>query len=206
MSHNIAPVRMSVDQLEGAAAVLARAAVDDPIFVHCLPDSAERARGVPLIMQYFLKLGLTHGEIWTTPGPISGAAWWSRPNDPKISPEDREAAGLSAVAGAWGEGAFGRFRDFAADISEVASAAADRLHWHLSWIGVEPAQQGKGVGSALLRHLIKRTDDSGVECDLFDFVPENVPLYEHFGFRVANDSILPRTGLRLWRMIRAPEA
>jgi ribosomal protein S18 acetylase RimI-like enzyme len=194
--------RLAPTDLEEAAGVLGRAAVDDPIFVHCLPDPAERDRGVPQIMQAFLRLGLTHGEVWSTPGPIAGVAWWSPPDDPKITPAERDAAGFTAVAAAWGAEASGRLQDFVADISEAAAALGDRPHWHLSWIGVEPGQQGKGVGSALLRRLASKVDASGVECELFDFVPENVPLYEHFGYEVASDSILPRTGLRLWAMIR----
>ena len=50
MPDTVVPVRLVSDQVVEAAAVMARAAVDDPIFVDVLPDATERAAGVPLLM------------------------------------------------------------------------------------------------------------------------------------------------------------
>jgi hypothetical protein len=41
-------------------------------------------------------------------------------------------------------------------------------------------------------------------CHLFTFAPHYVAIYEHLGLDVAADTILPRTGLRLWMMVRSP--
>jgi GNAT superfamily N-acetyltransferase len=37
----------------------------------------------------------------------------------------------------------------------------DEPHWYLPLIGVDPAQQGKGYGSALLMHALRRCDEDG---------------------------------------------
>ena len=202
MASDVELIRLDPERLEEAAGVLGRATVNDPIFVYCLPDRADRDRGVPLVMQAFLRLGLMHGEVWTTPDPIRGVAWWIPANIPALSRERVESAGVMAAASQWGDSGSARFQTFVADVGEVTAALADRPHWHLSWIGVEPASQGTGLGSMLMRHLLSRVDADEAECDLYDFVPENVPLYEHFDFRVQTDSILPRSGLRLWHMVR----
>jgi ribosomal protein S18 acetylase RimI-like enzyme len=204
MTTTFEPVPLTTVGLVEAAEVLGLAVKDDPIFVHCLPDSTDREQGVPMMMQSFLKLGLMHGEVWTTPPPITGVAWWIPSNLPPINRDEIGAAGVATAADAWGEEASARFQGFISDIGEVTSALGSKPHWHLSWIGVDPGHQGQGIGSALIRRLTSRVDADGVECDLYDFVPENVALYEHFGFKVAIDSVLPRSGLRLWVMVRQP--
>ncbi len=55
-------------------------------------------------------------------------------------------------------------------------------HWHLPLIGVDPVYQGKGIGSALLRHVLNACDSQKVLAYLEATSPRNVPLYERHGF------------------------
>jgi len=57
-------------------------------------------------------------------------------------------------------------------------------HWYLSMLGVDPARQGRGLGSALLKHTLKRVDDERAAAYLESSNPKNVPLYERHGFEV----------------------
>ena len=57
-------------------------------------------------------------------------------------------------------------------------------HWYLAFIGVDPARQGLGLGSALLKAGLKRCDEDGVIAYLESSSPRNIPLYERFGFEV----------------------
>jgi hypothetical protein len=50
--------------------------------------------------------------------------------------------------------------------------------------------------------MATRVGAEGMACWLFTFAPRNVPLYEHLGFQVTRDTILPSSGLRLWVMAR----
>ena len=52
-------------------------------------------------------------------------------------------------------------------------------HYYLEFIGVEPAWQGRGLGSAILHHLAQRADDDQVGCYLETADSRNVPLYQH---------------------------
>ena len=73
-------------------------------------------------------------------------------------------------------------------------------HWHLGPVGVERALQGKGVGGALLRAFCARMDEDRAMAYLETDKPENVAIYEHFGFRtVAEDQVL---GIPNWFMVR----
>jgi GNAT superfamily N-acetyltransferase len=73
-------------------------------------------------------------------------------------------------------------------------------HWHLGPVGVDRPLQGKGVGGALLRAFCARMDAEGAAAYLETDKPQNVALYEHFGFRtVADDQVL---GITNWFMMR----
>ena len=49
-------------------------------------------------------------------------------------------------------------------------------------IGVDPAKQGAGYGSALLKHALERCDADDKLAYLESSSPKNLPLYERFGF------------------------
>ena len=202
MTAPVAPVRLSPEGLDEAASVLSRAVMDDPLFLALLPDAQERVSGVSLLMAMFLRLGLAHGEIWVTSPPIRGVACWLPPAHPTITEEDRNAAGWQEIGDALGPEAVDRFHTFLSDRDAALSLLEPLPHWHLTWLGVEPGHQGQGIGSTLVRQLTTRADAEGMACWLFTFAPRNVPLYEHLGFRVTLDTLLPSSGLRLWVMAR----
>ena len=89
---------------------------------------------------------------------------------------------------------------------EFIDAAHKRLapfkHWFLQTVGVDPQFQGKGYAGKLLRPMLARIDEEGLPCYLETLDERNVPLYEHFGFSVAEESAIPETDLTNWAMLR----
>ena len=77
-------------------------------------------------------------------------------------------------------------------------------HWELGYIGVRPELQGKGVGSALLEHMLTRLDEINVPAYLESSNPVNQPLYERHGFRVIDSIPLP-DGPTMMCMLRNPK-
>ncbi len=55
-------------------------------------------------------------------------------------------------------------------------------HWYLPLIGVDPARQGNGYGSALMEHAVRRCDRDREPAYLESTNPRNIPLYERHGF------------------------
>jgi GNAT superfamily N-acetyltransferase len=60
-------------------------------------------------------------------------------------------------------------------------------HWYLPLIGVDPARQGRGLGSALLKQSLALCDAQGLPACLESSNPRNTPLYERHGFQVTGD-------------------
>lgn len=75
-------------------------------------------------------------------------------------------------------------------------------HYYLEYLGVLPEVQGKGFGSSILRHLVANADELNTGCYLETVTPENVPLYQHYGFKVIAEKQI--IGLNAWFMDRPP--
>jgi ribosomal protein S18 acetylase RimI-like enzyme len=57
-------------------------------------------------------------------------------------------------------------------------------HWYLPLVGVRPAAQGRGLGSALLAPVTHICDRDRVPAYLESSNPRNIPLYERHGFEI----------------------
>jgi ribosomal protein S18 acetylase RimI-like enzyme len=69
-------------------------------------------------------------------------------------------------------------------LKQLDSYQPDEPFWHLPVIGVEPTQQRKGYGTALLRHVLTRCDHENTLAYLESSNPENIPLYARHGFEI----------------------
>jgi ribosomal protein S18 acetylase RimI-like enzyme len=76
-------------------------------------------------------------------------------------------------------------------------------HWYLPLIGVDPSQQGKGYGSALLTHALMPCNRDHTCAYLESSNPKNIPLYERHGFEVLG-TIQVGTSPPIFPMLRKP--
>ncbi len=67
-------------------------------------------------------------------------------------------------------------------MQQMASHHPKEPHWYLPLIGIDPACQGKGLGSALLKHATDICDRDGMPAYLESSNLANVQLYERHGF------------------------
>ena len=102
-----------------------------------------------------------------------------------------ERAGRTAVVSAFSDGARARYDAIVQDHSRIREAAQFVPHWYLVAMGVDPARQGLGLGSLLLRRGLSRVDQEGVECHLFTEGSRNVSLYQRYGFEIAVEGDVP---------------
>ena len=93
----------------------------------------------------------------------------------------------------------GRWMSVFGHMGEAHQRLMPEPHDYLFILGVEPEQHGRGLGSAILASLLNRRAH-GRPCYLETFNPRNLPFYERHGFRVALESVVPDTTLRLWAM------
>jgi GNAT superfamily N-acetyltransferase len=181
------------------AKVLARAFIDDPVWMWLFPDESTSARRLELTFHAYLRDALKVGTVLTTPD-LQAAALWKPPGQWKLTNLAvlRSAPELLR--------AFGK-RVFASlEIERAVEAKHPRdPHWYLAVIGTDPPAQGKGVGGALIRQITDRCDRIGLPCYLESSKDVNVPYYQRFGFEVTGESVLGKDGPTIWFMWRDPQ-
>jgi GNAT superfamily N-acetyltransferase len=180
-------------------AALGPAFFDDPVMRWCIPDDERRRRVLPQFFELYAQTFLPYGEVYVT-ADLTGAALWAPPGQPAV--DDRDAD------------------DFAERMEDILSVDAARTgelealldahHPHdplfyLQFLGVEPAQQGHGVGSALMAPVLERCDREGLPAYLDATSARNRILYERHGFRTIAE-IAPASGPPLWQMWRDPRS
>jgi GNAT superfamily N-acetyltransferase len=181
------------------AAVLGRAFADDPLNRHLVPDDRRRAKRLPGgFAQQMRHVFLPNGAVLTTPDR-AGAALWLGPEAQRLSFADqlRLLPGMARLFGLRGMPAAMRA------LGELDLRAPREPHWHLSLLGVDPARQGTGIGSALLRPMLDRCDREVRAAYLETSKQANLGFYARHGFAVREQVDLPG-GLRMWTMLRAP--
>ena len=79
-------------------------------------------------------------------------------------------------------------------------------HFYLHAIGASLENQGRGIGSALLKKGLSACDQVGVPAYLESTNEKNNPLYGRFGFEIIAEESLPEGGPTVWFMKREKRA
>ena len=199
---SVAPIR--TEEIPAAATVLARAFADAPQFRFLLPDDAKRPARLCWYWEATLRASVHSGEIVdVVPGPsqseVCAVAIWEPPWRGKHRALTLARSGLWAAPIRLGPASWRRKRALSTALSTLAKPAPC---WYLNAIGVEPSEQRRGLGTALLRRMLGRIDHDSMPSFLDTSARENLGYYERFGFRVTATAELPN-GLPVWGMHRA---
>ncbi len=89
-------------------------------------------------------------------------------------------------------------------LADVERARPTQEHWYLATLGTDPPVQGRGVGSALLRSMLKVVDDEGMPAYVESSKRQNVPFYMRHGFEVTGVVRSVDGVVSLWPMWRSP--
>ena len=198
--HQVVPLIET--QMEAAAQVLALANQDDPLAVYILPDAQKRKQRFPGLFMLNVRYGYLFGEVFTTPGNPEGVAVWYVPGM-HVTPERAEEAGFHqrSILGVDALQKLGRVFDY---LGEVHHSALPSEHWYLNALGVTPARQGQGLGQALLRPVLERTEAMGQPCCVDTFSAQMIPFYHKLGFRTLVETIEPESKIHIWTLCRDP--
>lgn len=196
-SSNIDVIPLDEAHVDAAARTLARAFADDPMWVYIEPDAARRAELLPAFMGANVRYARLHRTALVT-HDVDGVVLWLPPSPPDLDP-DGSLSGFDAAERLMTADAHERYEAYMAHLAPLRPATP---YAYVMLIGVEPAAQRGGVGSALLKSMFARTDADGAPCYLETERPENVQFYEANGFRL--DSAGEFRGLHYWTLLRPP--
>ncbi len=194
--------RLQPTDAEAAAEVLARAFVNDPLWRYLFPDATRRAA---LVRQAFRAFAPTFIEGSVTLGvgaPLEGVAVWSPPDQTPPRLDGLLNPSLLTLVFSPFLAALPRAAPIFSRFEALQKRFAPEPHYYLSTVGVLPTAQGKGRASALIKPVLAQADARGLTVYTETMTPENVPLYEHYGFVVRQELPIPESSLRLWALQR----
>lgn len=157
---------------------LTQAFAVDPAVRWMYPDPRQYRRYFPAFAKAFGGAALARGTALVG-GDCSGAALWLPPD---AAPDEESLVVLLE------ESVLDRERaDVFALFEEMGRHHPEEPHWYLPLIGVVPAQQGRGLGSAIMEHGLALCDEARLPAYLESTNPKNIPLYERHGFTVIGE-------------------
>jgi GNAT superfamily N-acetyltransferase len=192
-------VRPVADQdVDRLAPALARAFHDDPVTAWVYADAARRPVWSERFFVWQLRRLAPQEVSWTTADGAGGAALWALPGQWRET--GRETLSLLRLTL---PGVLPRLSRVLRGLGQVEARHPSERHLYLAVLGVDPARQGTGVGSRLIRPGLDLCDRERLPAYLETGRERNLAFYARHGFRVVDELTLPK-GPPVWFLWREP--
>jgi ribosomal protein S18 acetylase RimI-like enzyme len=174
--------------------VLVLAFSTDPAARWIYPDPHQYLSNFPSFVQAFGGKAFTHRSAYCLEDH-AGAALWLPPD---VHPDEQAMVALmqSTVHER-------NHKDAAGVFEQMGRYHPNQPHWYLPLIGIDPARQGQGYGSALMQHALMPCDRDKTLAYLESSNPKNIPLYKRHGFELLG-TIQVGASPPLFPMLRRP--
>jgi GNAT superfamily N-acetyltransferase len=180
------------------ARTLAAAFFDDPVTEWLIPDVARRQEVIHRVFELYATAYIRHDETYTAAGG-DGVALWLPPNRELLTPEQGEAFGADI------EALLGEDARRAGILEETfAEHHPTEPAYYLQLVATVPDAQGRGIGSALMREVLRQADWERMPAYLEATTLRSRALYERHGYVPRGEFTLPEDGPTLWPMWREP--
>ena len=150
----------------------------DPMTRWVWPDPSDYLRIMPQFANAFGGKAFELGTAYITEGARAAALWLP----PGVEPDEAAMGAVTAQSPR---------PDIAEDIGHVLEGMAKyhpkEPHWYLPLIAADPNWIGRGLGSLLMKHALRRCDQEGVPAYLESSNPKNISLYQRHGFRIVGE-------------------
>ena len=188
--------KIATGGLPAVTDTLSEAFFDDPVFRWWIPEDGRRAAILPAFFELMGEVHLPLDALYAT-DDVNGCAVWVPPGLQPTAEEMAEVAPrIAEVSQEYAEPVF----DVLARMEEIHPTEP---HWYLFFLATRTAWQGRGMGSALLRAVLKGCDREGIPAYLEASSERNKQLYLRHGFEVTGEIPLAE-GVSLWPMWRTP--
>jgi ribosomal protein S18 acetylase RimI-like enzyme len=167
----------------------------DPAARWLYPDPHQYLTHFPVFIKAFAGKAFERGSAYYAEN-FAGAALWLPPD---VHPDEDALMRLfdATVADRNKEDLFSVFE-------QMGDYHPNEPHWYLPMIGVDTFHQGRGCGSALMRHALVRCDRDDKLAYLESSNPRNISLYERHGFELLG-TIQVGSSPPIFPMLRMPQ-
>ncbi len=162
------------------------------------------AKASKLIMQISLKTMTEDSVIYADSEEINGFAVWLPFGftGSKTLPFLMNG-GLSLILHS-GPSIIGRLLTYETYAMNLKKDFTDNYDWYLYNLSIKKDAQGKGIASKLMRPMLRFCDDERMVSYLETNKEINVGLYQHYGFELMKEELIPKTPVTHYAMVRKP--
>jgi GNAT superfamily N-acetyltransferase len=147
----------------------------DPMARWSWPNPQAYLANFPRLVRAFGEKAFIHGTAFYIENFLGAALWLP----PGVHPDEAALVNLTQDSIARSTQS-----DILAIFEQMSRFHPSEPHWFLPLLAVDPAQQGKGYGSALLQPVLAQCDREKRLAYLESSNPRNIPLYQRHGFEV----------------------
>jgi GNAT superfamily N-acetyltransferase len=194
--------RVTPKHVKAVAAMMSAAFYEYPLTVWFYPDPAERLVRAAKGFESMLRFGVTYGEVYAVSPALEGAAFWVHSEKSAMTRwRNFRSGNYSAII--WSlRKVPPRIKSYSEYSTAVHHRCAPFPHMYLRILAVDPAHRDQGFSGRLLKPMFARLDSRGLPCYLETQAERNVAIYEHFGFKVMEEGLVPGSDVRSWGMLR----
>ncbi len=197
-------IKLNSSHIKPASETLVHAFYNYSLFTYFYPEISERERHMPSTFQCGIKRCLLFGEGYATSPYLEGIVLWLPSSRVRLTfwqmlrcgkmghafKEKRESTRKEKL-----------FNDYAIPMHQ---RLMPQPHMYLWILGIDPAFQGGRFSTRLLAPMLDRLDRKRLPCFVETHAEINVPIYQHFGFEIMDESVVPGTDIGHWAMGRKP--
>ena len=160
------------------------------------------AKASRLIMQISLKTMTEDAVIYADSEEINGFAVWLPFGftGSKTLPFLMNG-GMSLILHA-GLGIIGRLLTYETYAMNLKKEFTENYDWYLYNLSIRKDAQGKGLASKLMRPMLQFCDEERMVAYLETNKEANVGLYQHYGFTLMKEELIPNTPVTHYAMVR----
>ena len=103
-----------------------------------------------------------------------------------------------------GVGFIGRLLTYEKYAMNLKKEFTDNYDWYLFNLSIKQNAQGKGIASKLMRPMLQFCDDERMVAYLETNKEANVGLYQHYGFDLMREELIPKSPVMHYAMVRKP--
>lgn len=194
--------QLSLADVESAAQVIAHSFVEDPLTSFMLPFKATRVKTLLKFFRVYAEINIKAGRGFGVGEPLQGVAFWKFPEQDSLSISVKSLGKLLPLLFTMYPLGYFRAKKVIDQTDTLHSKHAPDPHFYLDNLGVLASSRGQGLSSKLIRPVLQMADEQKVAAYTDTVTKANVPLYEHFGFRLVEESFIKSTGITVYALKR----
>jgi ribosomal protein S18 acetylase RimI-like enzyme len=193
--------RLNGPQLDCAVQILISAFLEDPLMEYLFPEPGKRRENLAIFFEANLEYAMEAGEIYINASRNGVAAWLFQGDKGGPKPGSKEDP-RSRLGVLLDNETSVRLAGFTRAMAELHKDAAPQKRHYLLFLGVMAGEQGKGIGTAMIKPGLKIADDCSLPCMLDTMNERDLKFYRRQRFEIRRYERICGDGPRTWTMLR----